>query len=238
MKNHLNILFLLLVFVSSCSRSEDFLLDSLTQTQIHGISYLDLRIGVSTIEDVTRVMNSSPDLDGEFEPNPVISSYTGREPISVVSYRYNLKPEINYDIDFYFNDNNQLTEIEISLLKNLTIEEFIQKFGEPSYVLFRVHKRHSQSTCALTLYYDEIQTIVAFGIRGNANQQRCMISPRNEPHTILFLTYYEYAQRDKGQLSKWEIDGKPEDFIHPWKGYGNLFNLYPQYPVLEYYAYD
>ena len=228
-KPNLLLLFVVAILIAGCAKEESQLFDALVETQ-DGWTYLGLKPGISSKEEVSATMRGFEMFDHERESNPIITEYSSDKVLYFERHSYFFLPSSNYSVDFFFSADNELTEICIRTV-NLPIEDFFAVYGEPDSVIFSIHATN-RLICDLRLYYDDLQALVWVNTSGNASRETCRVSERNELSGLSLLSEDEYPNHAVEYLSSWYIEGNPDRYIHTWNGFGKLANLYPEYPIL------
>ena len=199
-----------------------------TESMVH---YSGLTPGVSTVEDVKSTMDNSDflRLDGDVNPRSG-NSITGE-----LVYEYLLTPKAKHYVSFTFTSENILDEIDV-VVRDTHVGEFIEVYGEPSNVLFFVHKRFNRESCGMIMFYDEYDFYVSLGIF-NFRPGKCILSERQTIGGIRIYSEQRYDNYKEGFLSQWEMEipGVLDDYLSPWKGYGDMIELYPNYLIFEEY---
>ena len=228
-KPNLLLLFVVAILIAGCAKEESQLFDALVETQ-DGWTYLGLKPGISSKEEVSATMRAFEMFDHERESNPIFAEYSNDKGFYEEVYTYHLIPSSIYFVDFVFSADNELNKIRIRT-RNLPIEDFFAVYGEPDSVIFSIHATN-RLICDLRLYYDDLQALVWVNTSGNAHRETCRVSERNELSGLSLLSEDEYPNHAVEYLSSWYIEGNPDRYIHEWNGFGKLANLYPEYPIL------
>jgi hypothetical protein len=223
----------LFFFLVGCKQENDFLLSEIEQTWAGG-AYNGLLPGISSQDEVLDRMSAYHLLDPDRIPNPSITEYYRQNTVTEVSYRFFLLPKANYSVSFFFSLDNKFSRLEFRT-EGIAIEDFIRKFGEPDSVIFSV-TQDKYTSCDLRLFYDGLKAVVFIEGKGNVDRQRCNITETTEVIGLFMLKHIEYDNFAQVFLLNAEANGNYEDFIHDWQGYGNLFELYPTYPLISFKA--
>ena len=227
MRKKLFFLLLIPIFLLGCKNKNDFLLSTIEQTPLGG-AYNGLIPGKSSQNEVIGQMSKYNLLDTNHVPNPSVTEYSSKNTV----YYFFLLPEANYSVFFYFNNDNEFSKLEFSTEK-ITIEDFIGKFGEPDSVIFSVNQKRYTS-CDAKLFYDSLRAVIFIRGSGNIDKKRCILSSATEVTGLFLLSHEKYLNFTEEFLSSTEVTSAYEDFIYMWRGYGNLFELYPNYPILRF----
>jgi hypothetical protein len=190
-----------------------------------GGSYLGLEPGISSADEVISVMKESNLLDPERDPNPYIDVYSDDS----IKYAFKLTLAVNYDAEFWFEGGSQVLTSIYFPVKNLSMGEVIAQYGEPDTVAFLV-EREINGTCRFRMYYDEIQTVVYVGgwSAREARRETCQLTEKSEVFELRMLAESDYQEHAANMFTNWLLrDMFRYMVIYPWRGYGNLFDLYP-----------
>jgi hypothetical protein len=199
-----------------------------TESMVH---YSGLTPGVSTVEDVILAMDKTSLVKQDKKENPFI----GHNGSGQIVYSYGLVPKAKHYVVFTFTSENILDEIDV-VVRDTHVGEFIEVYGEPSNVLFFVSKRFNRESCGMIMFYDEYDFHVSLGIF-NFRPGKCILSERETIGDIRIYSEQRYDNYKEGFLSQWEMEipGVLDDYLSPWKGYGDMIELYPNYLIFEEY---
>jgi len=197
-----------------------------------GGSYLALEPGISSVDEVISVMKESNLLDPEPDPNPSIGRYVGGRGPDLEVHFFRLIPAVNYEAKFWYEEGSEILKSIEFPVKNLSVGDVIAQYGEPDSVVFFV-SRGGNGICHFSMYHDEIQAVVYAGSWSarEARRKTCTLTEKSEVLELRMLAESDYQEHAANVFSGFIQEKTPDTGIYPWRGYGNLFDLYPDYPL-------
>lgn len=217
------LILLITIITSSCSTKNPIVLSN----QCKAPCWRQIEPGKTTAEEALKLIQSFPDLNNK--------SVSLSDSWNIFSGFVGFKLKTGEVIRVYSIDNNVVSITFESSTGLLTVGDLISEFGEPTYIypenILGSGPLIIPASDSLHLWINLIYPKKGISVSYDSNDSYLFPDKSITKETkIKYLEYFDVNQYD--QLFKLEYGSDYEDksikeLLYPWKGYGNVEELYP-----------